>query len=240
LRLRLAGNPAAAVEMTTLGVRALGTAVNAASFAATIAPGGLGTLFGSNLTSGDPAAATSLPWPQSLAGLQLLIGGKPAALLFVGPGQVNFLAPDDLPVGPAAISVAADSLVSVREDAATVARVAPGVFFDPATHYGAILLAGTATTTQQQAAAAGQIVEVYGTGLGPVRTEANGLRTTTSTVTATIGGVAARVLFAGLAPGYLGLYQVNVEVPAGAGAGPQSLALAVDGVASNTVTIGVR
>jgi len=57
----------------------------------------------------------------------------------------------------------------------------------------------------------------------------------------TIGGVEAAVEFAGLAPGFVGLYQVNARVPAGVAAGNAvALVLTQNGVPSNTVTIAVR
>jgi len=60
-------------------------------------------------------------------------------------------------------------------------------------------------------------------------------------VTVTIGGVPAYVSFAGLAPGWVGLYQVNVQVPANAPVGDAvAVALSVGGVASNQVTIAVQ
>jgi uncharacterized protein (TIGR03437 family) len=57
----------------------------------------------------------------------------------------------------------------------------------------------------------------------------------------TIGGVPARVTFSGLAPGFVGLYQVNVQVPPGAPAGDAITAqLEIGGVTSNAVTIAIR
>ncbi|MBI1785951.1 MAG: hypothetical protein HYR60_00090, partial [Acidobacteria bacterium] len=56
----------------------------------------------------------------------------------------------------------------------------------------------------------------------------------------TIGGAPAQVVYSGLASGYTGLYQVNVQVPADAPSGPQVLTLEIGGVRSNTVRIGVR
>jgi adhesin/invasin len=61
----------------------------------------------------------------------------------------------------------------------------------------------------------------------------------TASVTATIGGTPATVQFAGLAPGYAGLYQVNVVVPQLA-AGDYPLQLSVAGIASNSATVSVR
>ena len=56
-----------------------------------------------------------------------------------------------------------------------------------------------------------------------------------------IGGEVATVLFSGLAPGFVGLYQVNALVPAGAGAGGAvPVTISMGGVASNTVTIAVH
>jgi adhesin/invasin len=61
----------------------------------------------------------------------------------------------------------------------------------------------------------------------------------TAGVTATVGGQPATVLFAGLAPGYAGLYQVNLVVPQLA-PGDYPLQISAGGVASNTATISVR
>ena len=59
--------------------------------------------------------------------------------------------------------------------------------------------------------------------------------------TATVGGVAAFVSFAGLAPGFIGLYQVNVQVPQGVAAGNSvPVVLSTGATLSNTVTISVR
>ena len=63
----------------------------------------------------------------------------------------------------------------------------------------------------------------------------------TSTPVVTIGGVPAAVTFSGLAPGFVGLYQVNAEVPANARTGDAvPVALTIGGVTSNTVTIAVQ
>jgi uncharacterized protein (TIGR03437 family) len=55
-----------------------------------------------------------------------------------------------------------------------------------------------------------------------------------------VAGAPARVSYAGLAPGFAGLYQVNVQIPAGTPSGVQSLQLVAGGASSNAVTIGIR
>ena len=55
-----------------------------------------------------------------------------------------------------------------------------------------------------------------------------------------IAGIAAQVTFSGLAPGFVGLYQVNVQVPAGVPAGTQEVELIINGVPGNTITIAVQ
>jgi minor extracellular serine protease Vpr len=122
---------------------------------------------------------------------------------------------------------------------------------------GAILINGTTTLAApansqyngQPAQRGVDYIDIFATGLGPVTNQpatgaaapATPLAETTKTVTVTIGGVPATVTFAGLAPGWVGLYQVNVQVPANA---PVSnavpVALSVGGVAANQVTIAVE
>jgi uncharacterized protein (TIGR03437 family) len=58
-----------------------------------------------------------------------------------------------------------------------------------------------------------------------------------------VGGVAADVSFSGLAPGYVGLYQINAQVPAGLPANsatPVSISYGQGAASSNVVTIAVQ
>lgn len=77
----------------------------------------------------------------------------------------------------------------------------------------------------------------------PFTGEANSLTTLSRTLlspTVTLGGVDAPVIFSGLSPGFVGVYQVNVEIPPGAPTGDAvDLRLSIDGVDSNTVTVAV-
>jgi uncharacterized protein (TIGR03437 family) len=107
-------------------------------------------------------------------------------------------------------------------------------------------LDGSANTPANPAEV-GSVIAVFMTGLGPVdhavatgaAASANPLSHVTGTVSASIGGQSAQVAFAGLAPGFAGLYQVNVRVPQ-VGAGNQPLGISVNGVAGNSGLVGVR
>ncbi len=203
--------------------------VNAASGAPGLSPGGIATMYGSNLAKGARAAAP-FPWPDTLAGVQVLLDGKPAPVLFVSDSQVNFLAPSDLSVGSARVTMVAGGVSADLPTPAPVTLVSPGIFFDAPTGYGAILNAGTTTTVRELPAARGDYVEIYCTGLGP-----DGLLPQVS-----IGGVDASVIYSGLAPGYLGLYQVDAQIPGDAPVGEQLVSITINGVQSNVVKIGVR
>lgn len=127
---------------------------------------------------------------------------------------------------------------------------APAVFVvNSQTGQGAILdqnyrLIGPANPTT-----VGAYVQIYCTGLGPVTSPpatgspalANPLSWTTITTTAKIGGAPATVAFSGLVPGEVGLYQVNVQVPASSVKGLSvPVTISAGGVTSNVVTIAVQ
>ncbi len=93
------------------------------------------------------------------------------------------------------------------------------------------------------------VVQIFATGLGATDPEVpsgqpapgNPLALVTAGVEARIGGQPAAVQFAGLAPGFVGLYQVNVVVPTNLQPGPEvELSLLQNGVPSKTVTLAVQ
>jgi uncharacterized protein (TIGR03437 family) len=90
---------------------------------------------------------------------------------------------------------------------------------------------------------------LYCTGLGAVKnppaagavSPSSPPSSTVATATLTVGGVPATVSFAGLAPGYVGLYQVNFQIPNNApSGGVEAVTLSIGGVHSNSATIAIQ
>lgn len=195
--------------------------VNAASFSPGITGGGIGTLFGASLAAGASAQA-SLPLPDELAGVRVTVGGRPASLLFVSDRQINFVAPAGLPEGETEVVVRAGSPAESSEPVRVpVLRFQPGIFVQPD---------GGAAAIRR-----GEFLEIYATGLGPLQpSQANiFLEETAFRPRVLIGGREAEVLFSGIAPGFPGLNQVNVRIPAGL-AGEQTIQIIQNGVPGNT------
>jgi uncharacterized protein (TIGR03437 family) len=207
--------------------------VNAASFAAGLAPGAFSTVFGFRLAGGETAVA-EMPYPGSLAGVEVKINGSAAPIVYVSDQQINFLVPASVPPGTAEV-VVSNSLGTSLPVAVPVSETLPGIFYDVASGYGAILIAGTADTTLTRPAAPGEYLEIYGTGLGGVDESSR----TLLPVTVVMGSLRLAPSYAGLNGGYPGLYQVNVEVPAGL-TGEQTLTLEINGLQSNTVKVRLR
>lgn len=220
------GSPVAVVTAVA-GPKASGVA-NAASYTPAISPGSLASIYGLNLAAGTTATA-AFPWPQALGNVQVSVNGTAAQLTYVSDGLINFLVPRGLPEGPAGITVS--NTVGSSTIQSTLSTVSPGIFFDSTTGYGAVLKAGTAESTAQ----AGDYIEIYCTGLGPIQDSKTML-----TPRVSIGGAEAEVVFSGLTPGYDGLYVVDARIPEATPAGDQPLSLTINGISSNEVRIGVR
>lgn len=199
--------------------------LNAASWAPGLTPGGLATVFGANLAG----KTTS----------EVLLNGRSAPVLFSGTGQVNFLVPAETPSGTATLQVRTEIGLSEVVQVPVVA-LQPGIFFDAASGYGAVLVSGTAQWTQSAPVARGGTIEIYGTGLGAVQPLPSGVLGTTTPAQVLIANTPAEVLFSGLAPGFVGLYQINARIPETVPGGTQPLVVTAGGVASNTVRIAIR
>ena len=225
--------------------------LNAASFlAGTLSPGALISIFGRNLGR-QVVQASSLPLPTTLGGVSVRIGGVAAPLLFVSPFQVNVQMPFEVPPSQVPLSVVLDGVES-GPLTITVNNAGPGIFTVSSDGNGTgIFLHGSdfSLVTRSNPAHPGEVVLIYGTSLGAVlpavvsgnAAPSDTLATATGSVSVQINGIdAGTPLFASLAPGFVGLYQLNVQIPGAIQtAGDLSVVVTASGVQSKTVTIPV-
>ena len=243
-RLRVAvagGAPQVAATVTAIGrpMVSAGGVVNAATYAVDLAPGCFATIFGANLAGGATESAPSLPLPDRLAGVQVFVGGRPARLHYVSDSQINFVVPLDVAPGDVELRVATPA-GSSEPAPLRLAAVAPAVFL-LADGTGAVTVAGDGRSTRERPAAPGEWIEIYATGLGAVQwNSALALEETLERPEVAIGGIPATVRFSGHAPGWTGLYQINVQVPQGLAPGLQPLVIGIAGVISPAVPILIR
>jgi uncharacterized protein (TIGR03437 family) len=225
-----------------------------------VTAGSIASLFGAGLSASPtmaslspatPSAAngnsTTLALPTSLGKTQVLVNDVPAPLLYVSPTQINFL----VPAGTAGNNVPVVVVNNgVRSLAATVniQATAPRIFTIGGTQ-GAVLNGDYSVNGAAAPAGTGTAIQIFAVGLGATNPPAtigqiagvDPLMQTTTLPVVTVGGVQAKVLFAGLAPGAAGLYQVNAVVPGGVAAGNSvPLQITMGQAASNTVTIAVH
>jgi uncharacterized protein (TIGR03437 family) len=260
--------PLTPVEIQALGAVGLnpsapalnsGGIVNGASFApgVAVAPGAIIAVFGRNLARGQNSASR-VPLDTTLGGAALNIGGRDAPLFFSSDGQINAQLPFELTANTRHSAVVKTRLEATGSETfavpetITVTASQPGIFTtnQQGTGQGAIRDAQGRLVDTAAPAAAGDIVQVYCTGLGTTQPaiasgqaapSAEPLARVTLPVTATIGGKSAVVHYAGLAPGFVGLYQVNVQIPGGITPGSAvPLVLTQNGVPSNTVTLAIK
>ena len=223
-----------------------------------LAPGSLASLYGTNLAGATVVADAAPPWPLRLGGTSMTVGGANVPLFFISPGQINFQVPFFNISGLTATNLTITEGTLTTTITVTVTPYAPGLYTtnSQGTGQAAAIVAGTSTIAAPSGAFSGsrpaqkgEFVSLYCTGLGAVShrpalgapSPSNPLATTAVTPTVTVGGVNASVSFSGLAPGYVGLYQVNIQVPATAPSGDAvPVSLSIGGVTANTVTLAVQ
>ena len=228
--------------------------VNAASYqGGSVAPGELVTIFGANF--GPPSLVgaqldSSGRVASTLSGTQVLFDGIAAPLIYAEAGQVSAVVPYE--VAGKAQTVVQYMYNNVPSNSVTipVAPAVPGVFSQDATGSGAGLILNPDNTlnTPQNPIAAGNYIQLLATGAGTIvggaadGAPASGAGAQTLTVTATVAGVNAPILYAGPAPGDVnGVLQVDLTIPPATASGPQPLVILVNGVASQGgVTVAVK
>ncbi len=232
-----------------------GGVVNAGSFTASPAPVAAGSLvaaFGLSM-SDRSGIATLIPLPANISGTTVTIGGFSAPLFSVTTGttdQINMQVPFELAgTSEAEVVIRNNGRVSAAETIALAASPALFTVAGNGSGPGAFLHADFSAITASRPARAGEVIVLYATGLGTVTpavatgsaASAAVITRVNGNVTVTIGGRAAQVLFAGLAPSFVGLYQINVIVPAGNFAGDNVVKVTTNGITSSgNATVSVQ
>lgn len=231
--------------------------VNAASFApfglpnAPIARGSVFTIFGENL---GPVESPALAFPLStaLGGVALTItqsGVTTSAYpIFVSPGQINAIMPSTVTGGLATLRL---TYKNNKSNAATIqiSDAAPGIFaisnggYGPGIVYNYIRSDNQPLNSSVAIASPGQVVTIWGTGLGPVTFPDNVAPTVgnvTTPISVSIGGQRAAIAYAGRSPCCAGVDQVVATVPASAPLGCWvPVTINAGGWVSNTVTMAI-
>jgi uncharacterized protein (TIGR03437 family) len=233
-----------------------GGVVNAASVAAgaPVAPGELISIFGQQLSGGELAAGSGM-LATTLSGVQVLIGSQTGVqggefqaspLLFTSGGQVNAEVSFNANVNTNQQVLLQWGTAYAPPVYVDVGAASPGVF--QAGQQGIITDASGSPIGPSNPAHAGDVVVIYCTGLGAVTPSIGdgqptppAYYTVQNPVTVMMGGQNASVLFAGLTPGFNGLYQINVTVPTGITAGDNvPVSVMAAGQTSASVVTSVR
>jgi uncharacterized protein (TIGR03437 family) len=231
-----------------------------------VAPGGLTALFGSELAA-ETVTASLAPWPTTLAEREVIVDDEiKAALQYVSPTQMNVQVPWSAPLGSRRMAVRlSETGELVAGGSIVVTASAPGLFTssqDGAGQVAAVNQDGRVNSSSNPAAK-GSIITLYGTGQGQVSPPvSDGAASPTTPLSSTvtvptsdgrtcvtsqpsmcvaIGSSFGEVQYSGLAPGFVGLWQINVKIPADVPAGNAvPVRVLINGAPSNLVSIAVR
>ncbi len=243
-------------------------ATNAATFqsGAPVAQGGLATLTGGALAA-STATSPGGAWPSVLADRTVEINDQlPAPLSLVSAGQVNFQVPSSAPLGTERVAVrTADTNELVAGGSILIGNVSPGLFTaaESGSGQGLIFNQDGSLNGPSNPAPVGSTITLFGTGQGQVSpavadgtpapgppmastvavptSNGNSCLTVQPSLCVAIGTGFGTVQASGLAPGYVGLWQINVTIPQGiATGGNVPLRVVLDGSPSNIVTVAVK
>jgi endo-1,4-beta-xylanase len=189
---------------------------------AVVSPGSLVDLYGTNLAAA-PATAQGFPLTPLLGGVQVTVNGTPAPLYYVSPGQVDFQVPYSIPAGSALVQISSNGVAGVAA-AVTVQPAAPSLltYVDSAGSTRAVVQnQDYSINSAANCAAKGSYLTVYLIGSGPLDNAiptgapapSSPISNETLTTAASLGSVPATVTFAGMAPGFVGLVQVDLQTP---------------------------
>ncbi|HKW99715.1 MAG TPA: hypothetical protein VJN43_18380 [Bryobacteraceae bacterium] len=206
---------------------------SATNLAGSLAPNAIATIYGTDLsynTAFGPGGVKSGDMPVNLGGASVFVAGMAAPLYYVSPKQINLVIPSWLYPGDVDLYVSRDGTQGPHVKI-HVNDSCPGFFeWEPG------MIASTdargAVITKEHPAQAGEVVVLYGTGLGRTNPPAvsDQIDMTAAPIAdpsqlrVLVAGTAvpaASVYYAGLTPGIPGLYQVNVKLPSSSPQNPE-------------------
>ena len=207
------------------------TASGFGAYPGVAAPGSWVEIYGSNL------AATTRSWttadfngttaPTSLDNVSVTVNGLPAEVSYISPTQINIHIPDAAPTGTvpviATYSGTASAAVNLTLNPQQLGLLAPPSFNVAGKQYvvafhgasNAFVSNGTIPNTATAPAVPGETIVLYGVGFGQLAGAISSTPITGPTMSVNIGNAPATVKYVGLVQGLVGLWQFNVEIPAG-------------------------
>ena len=230
-----------------------GGVVNAATnLVGPIAPGSVVSIYGSGFSNDVVVAPGATLWPKTLGGLTVYVNGFEAPIQFVSPSQINVFIPWELGLGegttPFTVAINGATAKGTRANSPVNATFTNTVSSSIGQYSPGVYAVADTSGVQGKPAKAGDILVVFANGLGPVSNQpASGsvspsdkLAECQQRPSVTIGGVPAEVQFAGLAPGFISAYQVNVKVPAGVPAGSAQMIISAGSQNSKAFAIPIQ
>jgi uncharacterized protein (TIGR03437 family) len=243
------------------------TTTEGASYTLNVAPGSIASLFGTRLVVSNTGlgVAPSIPLPLALKSSTVYVNGVPAPLYYAGDTQMNFQIPFGTAPGTASVVVLRGD-GEISRGMANILAAAPALLTTNQQGTGQVLAQNAvdyslngdpASLPGAKRVKKGDYLIFYGTGTGAdlvdfttrqsvkvadgMSAGASPLVATAATPTVTIGGKAATVGFSGLHPVYVGVWQLNVQVPPDAPSGAAvDVVISYAGGASKTVTVAVE
>lgn len=212
------------LQASTAAAPSVAAATDGAAFNKRIAPGGISTLFGEGFTApGVEAAASTLPLPTALAGLEEFVDGVAAPLFYASEKQINFQNPFESIFDTADVVVVQDGQVS-PPFSATVDPNVPRLFafFQGEQQEPVVTHADGSVITPDNPAKPGEILIAYLTGVGDLNNPpptgapagSDPLTTTLDVPVVIVNNIEVTAEFSGWSPGFVSLVQVNFRLPA--------------------------
>jgi uncharacterized protein (TIGR03437 family) len=195
-----------------------------------VAPGSFISVYGTGLAT-DTAAAVAVPYPTSLGGAEVALGGQTIGLQYASATQINAVVPDDAsglkrlevrtPAGKRGVNLLIEASV-------------PSLFPTPVNAVSGALITADAPARR------GDYISLYGTGLGLTERRGDGLDWARIQPSVAVGGKPCAVTFAGRAPGFIGLDQINCQIAADAELSDTAQAAVQSGSRTAVITFPIR